>query len=339
MDPQGKRVRVSFDKRKDAEAELGKRVSLIAEGRYLDVKRDYTTTLKELIGRYRENFQDQTSYKTSKQYSLEIIKEYFKEETRLANIQYVDLETFRNWIRRTPSTRTKGLRTDATVNRHMACLRHLFTKAAEWQLVERSPFEKGKSLNFKESNQRIRYLSEDEIGRLLVECPLHLQRIVICAIQTGMRRGEILSLKWNQVRNGFIYLAKTKSKAPRQIPINDELEDLFKEIRKDQHLRSEYVFTYQGERVREVKTSFRAACRRAGIENFRFHDLRHTAASHLVMRGVDLKTVQELLGHKTISMTLRYSHLAESHKRDAINRLNGLTGKIDKNTGILSSHC
>ena len=96
FDPYGKRIRKSFKKKKDAEAELGKRVSLIAEGRYLYVKKDYTTTLKEVLAKYEENFKNQSSYKTAKRFFVEDIREYFGENTLLANIRYLDLETYRN---------------------------------------------------------------------------------------------------------------------------------------------------------------------------------------------------------------------------------------------------
>ena len=166
-----------------------------------------------------------------------------------------------------------------------------------------------------------------------------------------MRRGEILSLKWNQIRNGFIYLEKTKTNEARQIPVSDELEALFKEIRRENQLRSDCVFTYASNEhnlkgsepvrarkkpapapaaVQSIKRSFQASCKRAGIEGFRFHDLRHTAASHLVMRGASLKEVQELLGHKTMTMTLRYAHLSQEHKKKAVNLLNGLTASASK---------
>lgn len=161
-----------------------------------------------------------------------------------------------------------------------------------------------------------------------------------------MRRGEILSLKWPQIRNGLIYLDKTKTNEARQIPINDDMARVFREIRREQHLKSEYVFTYStGEqtlkntepakrkvpapvpkRLNYIRTGFKAALKRAGIEDCRFHDLRHTFASHLVMRGRSLKEVQELLGHKDIKMTMRYAHLSEEHKKHAVNALNGLTG-------------
>jgi len=345
FDPTGKRVRKSFKKRKVAAAELGKRVSLIAEGRYLDVKKEFKTTLKELLDKYTENFKSQASYKTWKRFCLENFKEYFGEDTLLANIRYLDLETYRNDLRQ-KITRRGTVRTDATVNREMSCLRHILRKAVEWEMIEASPFDQGGSLILKENNKRLRYLSEDEIERLLRECSIHLRRIVECALNTGMRRGEILNLKWPQVRNGFIYLQKTKTNEARQIPINNDLAQLFKEIRRENQLQSEYVFTFRKgehtlkgkkpvrkrkgpapapEAIESIKTAFGSALRRAGIEDFRFHDLRHTFSSHMVMRGATIKEVQEILGHKNISMTMRYAHLSQEHKKKAVNLLNGLT--------------
>jgi integrase len=329
LDPTGKRVRKSFKKKKDGVAELGKRVSLIAEDRYLDVKKDYKTTLKELLKHYEESYQHQPSFESLKRYCIENFKAYFNEDTKLSNIQYVDLEAYRNHLMQ-KLTRHKGVRADASVNREMATLRHIFSKAVEWDMVERNPFEKGKSLLLKLDNQRTRYLTEDEIPKLIEECkPIkHLHHIVVCALNTGMRRGEILNLKWNQVRNGFIYLEKTKTKNRREIPVNDEFAQMLKEIRKEQGLTSEYVFTYARRTIGKVDRAFRGALRRAGMQDFTFHDLRHTFASHLIMRGASLKEVQELLGHKTVTMTLRYAHLAEENKKKAVGLLNGLTGYV-----------
>jgi len=124
----------------------------------------------------------------------------------------------------------------------------------------------------------------------------------------------------------FIYLTKTKTDEDRQIPINDDLAELFKNIRQRVQLRSEHVFCDKKGRVfKEIKTSFKAALRRADIEKFRFHDLKHTFASHFVMRGGTVKELQEILGHKTITMTMRYAHLSQEHKKKAVNLLNGLT--------------
>jgi len=343
FDPDGKRVRKSFKKRKDAEAELGKRVSLIAEGRYLDVKKEYKTTLKEVLDKYEENFKNQASFKTGKRHYLQNFKEYFGESTLLANIRYMNLETYRNHLRE-KITKNKTIRSDASVNREMSCLHHIFTKAVEWEMIEQNPFSKGKSLILKENNKRLRFLNENEIPKLLDACPDYPRNIVECALNTGMRKGEMLGLKWNQIRNGFIYLDKTKTMEPRQIPVNDTLEVFFKHIRKEHGLKSKYVFLYDGQiietktgkarkpkrnaeakPVTEIKRSFNSALKRAGIVDFRFHDLRHTFASQLIMKGGTLKDVQELLGHKTMTMTLRYTHLTQEHKRKAVNLLNGLT--------------
>jgi integrase len=140
-----------------------------------------------------------------------------------------------------------------------------------------------------------------------------------------MRRGEILGLKWNQIKNDFIYLDKTKTKNRREIPINDDLAQALKAIRQEKGLRSKYVFTYKGLTIQRVDRAFKAALKRAGIEDFKFHDLRHTFASHLAMKGASSKDLQELLGHKTMSMTTRYAHLSQEHKKKAVNLLNGLT--------------
>ena len=102
---------------------------------------------------------------------------------------------------------------------------------------------------------------------------------------------------------------------------------MFKQIRQEDQLKSQYVFTCQGNRIADnVKTSFNAAMKRAGIVGFRFHDLRHTFASQLILHGGDLKDVQELLGHKSMTMMLRYAHLTQEYKKKAFNLLNDLTG-------------
>ena len=119
------------------------------------------------------------------------------------------------------------IREDSTVNRDVTCLRNMFTKAVEWEMVEQSPFDR--------ENAAYRgKQSEDEIDRLLNECYPPIRNIVECALNTGMRRGEILGLKWNQIRNGFIYLKETKTSNPRQIPINDTLNEMFKRIKSGQ---------------------------------------------------------------------------------------------------------
>ncbi|MBC8394450.1 MAG: tyrosine-type recombinase/integrase [Deltaproteobacteria bacterium] len=291
IDPLGKRVRQTFKKKKDADEELGKRVSLIGENRYLDVKKEYLTTLGKLILKYKENHKHQPSFKTAKKYLIDHIETHFGKDTLMANIRYIDLETYRNHLRDT-LTFKKTIRKEASINRAMSCLRHLFRKAVEWEMMEQSPFDKGKSLMLKENNMRTRFLTEDEIKNLLSQCNGYLHDIVVCALNTGMRRGEILSLKWSQIRNGFLYLRETKTKEPRQIPVNDDLKEMFDRIKKerkaqtkadkkvvglngkpikDQPLNAEYVFLYRGrEIVDNIKRSFNSAKVDASIEDFHF---------------------------------------------------------------------
>jgi len=344
-DPNGKRIRKNFKKKKDAVAEHAKRVALIGEGRYLDVKREYHTTLGQALKLYRKNFGRQPSYNSAKAYFVKRYKTYFGEDRRLADIRYRDLESYRSYLKQT-LTAKKTIRTDAATNREMSCLRHIFNKAIEWELIDESPFTKGQSLFIKENNQRLRYLTEEEITALLKACSTkvikfpdskthvkqmtrkdvhYLRDIVGCALLTGMRKGEILGLKWRQVKGNFIYLRKTKTAKSRQVPISDDLAALFKRIRQRQGLGSEYVFTFEGKRIESLKGGFAAAVERAGIEDFKFHDCRHTFSSHFVMRGGSIKALQEILGHTTLTMTMKYAHLAQSHKKQAVNLLNGLT--------------
>lgn len=318
------------------------------------MKKDYTTTLKELLEKYEENYKDQASYTNSKCHFIENFKEYFGEDTRLDNIKYVELETYRNHQKRKP-TKSGSVRSVATINREMVCLHHIFEKATEWDMGERNPFSRGKSLLVKENNKRVRFLTEKEIQKLLPECSKHLRAIVICALNTGMRKSEILSLEWSQVRNGFIYLEKTKNNEARQIPVNGVLEALFSELKKAQGLGVRNVFTFaKGEHkiradepvkerkgpaplpemIKNVRTAFAGALNRAGIVDCRFHDLRHTFASRMVMRGAGLKDIQELLGHKSMTMVLRYAHLTQEHKTAAVNLLQGLTPVAPKNVTV-----
>ncbi len=207
----------------------------------------------------------------------------------------------------------------------------MLKKAVSWGMLERSPFQKGESLHLKEAPGRLRFLSENEIEALLNECPPYLQDIVEVDILTGMRKGELRSLKWSQIAGGFIYLGKTKTDEPRQIPIAQDLDAVLKRIKRrhwDKGIKSEYVFCNdQGGRLGEVKRSFASACKRAGITDFRFHDLRHTFASHYLMRGGSLKGLQKRLGHKDIRMTMRYAHLSKEFDTEEMQVMNGLTQK------------
>ena len=202
----------------------------------------------------------------------------------------------------------------------MTCLKTIFNKAVEWGKIHKNPAKNIKKL--KERNHRLRYLTKEEIKNLYNASADHLRPILIVALNTGMRKSEILNLKWEDIdfHQKIIYIMNTKNNEKREIPINQVVFDSLLKVKK--HPDSPYVFCNKdGKPYGDVKTAFWHARKRAGIKNFRFHDLRHTFASHLVMAGVDLNTVKELLGHKDIKMTLRYAHLSPDYKRRAVETL------------------
>jgi integrase len=153
------------------------------------------------------------------------------------------------------------------------------------------------------------------------------ETIIVCALETGMRRGEILNLRWSDVdmKTHTIYLGKTENGESRHVPISNRLFSVLSGL--PRRLGSDHIFTGEpkigktGNPFHDVRTSFENACRKSEVEGFRFHDLRHTAASHLAMAGVPLRTVGEILGHKTAVMTERYAHLTPEHTRKAVESL------------------
>ncbi|MEW6375607.1 MAG: site-specific integrase [Thermodesulfobacteriota bacterium] len=176
----------------------------------------------------------------------------------------------------------------------------------------------------KEPPGRVRYLTDEEFQKLHSSCPDWLKPIVMVARHTGLRRENILSLTWKQVDiwKRLIVIEHTKNGERLGVPLNDTLKDLFVELSKVRHIRSPYVFCRSdGNRYVEIKRAFKNALEKSRIENFRFHDLRHTFASALVQKGVDLYQVQRLLGHKDGRMTQRYAHLAPENLRDAVLKL------------------
>jgi integrase len=204
-----------------------------------------------------------------------------------------------------------------TVNIELAFMRHLFTKAIEWGLALENPVRKVKL--FRENNQRVRFLSHGEAQRLLEACPAHLKPIIIVALYTGMRRSEILSLSWDDIdfRNGIISIRDSKNGEGRKVLMNETVVAALSGM--DRKWKDAKVFLRaDGNPVVSIRTAFENAVKRAGINDFHFHDCRHCFGSWLVMSGVDLRTVQELMGHRTFAMTLRYSHLSSEHKKDAV---------------------
>ena len=211
----------------------------------------------------------------------------------------------------------------ATVNRELECLKHMFTKAIDWGLVKTNPVKGIKFL--KEPPGRLRYLKSEEVVALLNACANHTRPIVVTALNTGMRKSEILNLKWVDVDlgNRKITVINSKNNESRVIPINQTLHKELSNL--SSGTTGAYVFPNRdGLPFGDITKSFSSALKQAKIDDFRFHDLRHTFGSHMVMQGVDLRTVQQVLGHKDIKMTMRYSHLSPEYVQEAMERLDSV---------------
>ncbi len=210
-------------------------------------------------------------------------------------------------------------------------IKHMFRKAVEWDMVEEETLKRIRRVKpLKDNSKRLKYLSKEEIQALLNHCTGNTKAIVITALNTGMRKGEILSLKWDNIdlKHGFILLDKTKNGERREIPINDTLRHTLQGLTRRFDIPYVFYDPATGKPYQDIKRSFNTAVRRAGIKDFHLHDLRHTFASHLVMAGVDITTVSRLLGHKSLTMTLRYSHLAPEHMSKAVDILDSaINGK------------
>jgi integrase len=224
-----------------------------------------------------------------------------------------------------------------TTRNELACLRHLLRLACrKWNYLDRVP-----EIELPRAPEgRTRFLSQDEITRLLQACSesknKHLRAIVIVAINTAMRKGEIMNLEWERIEldkdlgfNASIRLYNTKNGKPRGIHLNRQAAAALTSVEPDPVRRVGIVFKRQnGEHWGAIRTALEAAVTRAALPDFRFHDLRHTAASWMAMRGRPLIEIKEVLGHASIAMTMKYAHLSPAHQRTAVESLDGLTPVI-----------
>lgn len=306
-----KREKVGPNK-KLAEAVLAKRQTQVTEKKFLDIKKNEKIKFGEMATLFIENYAriNKRSWKRD-QLSVDSLNRSFKGKF-LYEITLLDIEGYKK------KRIGEGV-TVATVNRELACLRNIFNRAAEWgKFVSVPP----KIKLARENNERVKYLSEGEAQKLLEMSPEPLKSIVIIALNTGMRRSEIATLKWRDIdiKEGILTLWDTKNKEKRHVPLNETAINIL--LKAQSGNKTEFVFVGKDliSHISSVYIShtFRKVVKKAGMPDFRFHDLRHCFASWLVMKGIDLKTVQELLGHKDFRMTLRYSHLSPDHKKMAV---------------------
>jgi integrase len=217
---------------------------------------------------------------------------------------------------------------NGTANRYMACLRHLFTIAVkEWGWVEDTPFRK--LSNLPEPRGRVRFLSDDERAALLQACLKnsnpHLYDCVVIALSTGCRKQEILDLRWPDVdlQRGLLMLKDTKNKTPRAVPLAGHALERMIDRSRIRRIDTDYVFPYpHSPKPADIDRDFARARDAAGIKDFRFHDLRHSAASYLAMNGATVAEIAAVLGHKTLQMVQRYTHLTSAHTEAIVKKMN-----------------
>jgi integrase len=217
----------------------------------------------------------------------------------------------------------KRLWSDATINRHFSYLKHVFALALRDDKIVRNPLV---GIKFFPEVTKTRFLSEEELTRLRGVMNPKDWAVVVLAIETGLRREELFGLKWPQVdlEVGLLTIPMPKGGKTRYVPLSEQAKHRLRSF--DSFLCSAWVFpgivdeTQPMDSRAFLRRAFEPALRRAGITGVSWHTLRHTAASRRIMAGVDLISVKEILGHRSIQTTTRYSHLDPRHLREAVNR-------------------
>jgi integrase len=315
----GERVREKIGPSLEAAAQrLREVLTAKAEGRCIKKSLDAKTRFQDLAQWYIKlpEVEAKRSYDRDK-FSLKILLPFFGERL-LKDITPGIVEAYRQKRLASPSGRSpKNLTKPATVNREIACLKTIFNKAVKDDKAEKNPCQGVKML--RENNERDRVLSSDEYARLLAHCPAHLRPIVKLAYYTGMRQGEILNLAWGHVdlKEGFIKLLPedTKTNEGREVPLNGELVQMLKAIRPGLPMPQVRVFTYAGRSIGSIRRAFESAARSAGITDFTFHDLRHTAINNWRLQGHDYFRIMAASGHKTMHVFKRYNTVSRQELR------------------------
>lgn len=258
-------------------------------------------TWPEAVIKWARIAKDKKSFNTD-QYRLSVLDPHFRDKTLTELTRdYIDevideLADDREW-------------SNGSINRYLAVIRTILKKACdEWEWIDKVP----KLPKRTEAAKRVRWINEGEARRLIEEVPTHTKFIVVFDLATGLRKSNLLGLKWKQIdlerRCAWVYGDEAKGKKDIAIPLNDDAMAVLLALR-GQH--SEYVFTYKGNPIRSPdRISWIKWCARAGITKFRFHDLRHTWASWFVQRGGNLNDLMELGGWSSYEMVLKYAHLS-----------------------------
>lgn len=296
-------------------------------GRYFPKAEGRKHTLAEALERYeREKLGTMRAKEARKQHLA-----YWRAELgtlMLADITPAIIKERMTRLADEPSERTGKLRSASTLNHYRQALASVITEAVKsWEWLESSPMVKvGKKT---EPRGRVRYLSDDERERLLTACREATNKdlflAVLLALTTGGRQAEIMSATWAQIdlSRATLQLSETKNGSRRALHLVGPVLELLKERAKVRRIDSDLVFPSRVNPMQPVdlRTPWESALKRAGIEDFHWHDLRHTFASMAAMNGASLPELAALLGHKTLSMVQRYAHLSPQHTASLAERV------------------
>ncbi len=312
----------SFKRKTDAKRWAQQTEVAIREGRHFKTIEAKKHSVAELVDRYIKEVLPEKKDGRNQERQLEWWKQQIGSYS-LADVTPALILQYRDQLANETSKRGRA-RGPATVNRMLAAISVAFTVARkEWQWTESNPLLNVRKK--KEPRGRARFLSDDERERLLVACKASqcelLYPIVVFALSTGARKGEILNLTWADIdfKRGIAVFQDTKNDEVRSVPVQGHLLAELKRLSKVRRIDTNLVFPRpDGKAPAYLVKHWQTAIDAAKIDNFRFHDLRHTAASMLLANGVSLGQLAEILGHKTLQMVKRYAHLAVDHKIEAI---------------------
>lgn len=313
----------SFDRKIDAEAWARSIEHKLDTGDYVPSSEARKRSLGEAIDRYLQVTLPQSKFQKNASEQTRMLK-WWKEElgTRpLVTLTAATIAEIRDRLA-TETTRTGQLRKGATINRRIAALSGVLTTTVkEYGWLTKNPIPN--VTRMPDSKGRERFLTDDERRALLVGCDASsltlLAPLVRLALATGARKGELLGLQWPDVNleRRVVRFLDTKNGDSRTVPLALSAVEVLRTWRKDR-LPVGPVFP---ETVDHVDKYWREARAAAGLTDFRFHDLRHSAASYLAMSGASLMDIAAILGHKTLAMVKRYSHLSEQHTTAAVDRM------------------
>ena len=315
----GRRVREKVGSSKGAAVRARSvREGEILQNRFKIVPKRGAPTFETLADKYSDLVSIHRRGHHVERYIIKTLKAHFG-KYRVSDLTVEDAEKYK-------TKRSRSVKS-ATVNRGLTLAKHMLAKAVEWKMIADNPFRGVRNLGVPKRDERV--LSADEEIKLLAACDRVRSRLlrplIVLALHSGMRRGEVLSLEWSRVdfdQRAFRIINAKSNAGNRVIPMNTTVHTLLSDLAK--RTTSPLIFPSNrkpGEKLLDLKKGFKKTVQLAGIPHIRFHDMRHTFATRLIRAGVDIISVQHLLGHSKITMTARYAHSLADAKMAAVSKL------------------